>query len=113
MDTDALTKALASDPDAVVSIFTGGSSTSSADQQGVVYKVKAALTSYLDLSGDTLDSISDKLDKIDSTMDDMEDKLSDLSDKYYEKFSKMETALSKLNSTASMISSMFGTSSSS
>lgn len=112
LDTDALKKALASNPDTVISIFTGGGSTASSDQQGVIYKVKAAISSYDDLSDDTLDTISSNLDKIDSTMSDMEDKLSDMADKYYEKFSKMETALSKLNSTSGMLSSMFGTSSS-
>ena len=113
LDADTLKEALASNPDTVISIFTGGSSTASSDQQGVVYKVKAAISSYDDLSDDTLATISSNLDKIDSTMTDMKDKLSDLADKYYAKFSKMETALSKLNSTSGMISSMFGTSSSS
>lgn len=107
LDTEALTKALASDPETVISIFSGGNSTVSSDQQGLVYKIKSSVSSYLKISNSTLDSISDKLDKIDTKMDDLNDKLSDLADKYYEKFSSMETALSKLNSSASMLSSMF------
>lgn len=107
LDTEMLTKALASDPESVISIFTGGSSTASSDQQGLVYKMKSSLSSYLKTSSNTLDSISDKLSKIDSRMDDLNDKLSDLADKYYQKFSKMESALSKLNSSAGMLSSMF------
>lgn len=107
LDTDALKEALASDPDTVISIFTGGSSTANSENQGVVYKIKSALGLYLDISDDTLDTISNNLDKIDDTMDTMEDKLSDMADKYYEKFSNMETALSKLNSQSNMLSSMF------
>lgn len=111
VNTDTLKDALASDPDTVMQIFTGGSSTVSSDQKGVVYKVKEAVNSYLDHSDETLDSIDDTLKKITSTMKDMKKDLSDLADKYYRKFSKMETALSKLNSTSSMVSSMFGGSS--
>lgn len=110
LNTDDLKNALSSNPDTVLSIFTGGTSTSASDQQGVIYKIKSAVSSYLNISDDTVDSIGKDIKNIDTKTKDMKDKLSDMAEKYYEKFSNMESALSKLNSTTNMISSMFGSS---
>ena len=112
LDTDKLKEALAENPDQVLSIFTGGSSTSVSDQQGVMYKLKSAFSTYLDDSKSTLSSLDTEIDNDDDDLTTLKDKLSDAAEKYYNKFSAMETALSKLTSSSNMLSSLFGTSSS-
>ena len=107
LDEDALTSALKTNPDEVVSIFTGGSSSSSSAQQGLIYKMKNALSAYQDTADNSVSNTEDKIDKIDDTVDDLQDKLESMAEKYYEKFSNMETALSKLNSQASYLSQLF------
>lgn len=107
LDQDALSAALESNPEDVVSIFTGGSSTADSDQQGLIYKVKNALSAYQDTAGDSVSNTEDKIDDIDDTIQDLEDKLDDMADRYYDKFSAMETALATLNSQASYISQLF------
>ena len=110
VDTDQLKEALASDPNLVMDIFTGGNSSAASDQQGVMYKLRNILNTFDKTAGDTVDKLGDKVDDTEESISDMEDKLSDMADRYYEKFSAMETALSKLNSTSSMITSMFSAS---
>lgn len=107
VDTDALTAALEKNPDEVISLFTGGNSTSTSANQGLVYKVRNALSAYLENAGDSVDNTEDKIDDIDSEISDLEDKLDTMADKYYEKFSNMETALATLNSQSSYISQLF------
>jgi len=107
VDADALKEALASDPNKVIDIFTGGSSTVSSDQQGVMYKMRNILNDFDDTADDTVDDLDEKIDDTEDTIDDLTDKLEDMADRYYDKFSAMETAMSKLNSTSSMITSMF------
>ena len=107
VDTDMLKKALASDPEMVIDIFTGGNSTVSSDQQGVMYKLRNILNDFDNTADDTVEKLDDKIDDTKDTIDDLTDKLKDMADRYYKRFSEMETALSKLNSTQSMISSMF------
>jgi flagellar hook-associated protein 2 len=107
IDEDALKTALASNPEEVISIFTGGTSSAESSQQGVIYKLKSAIKTFSSTSSDTLTDLSDDIDDTKENIDTLTDKLSDMSERYYEKFSNMETALSKLNSSANMISSMF------
>ena len=111
LDSDALTDALESNPDEVISLFTGGNSAAASAGQGVVYKVKNALSAYQETASDSISNsehgTEKKIDDIDDDIDELEDKLDTLAEKYYEKFSAMETALSKLNSQASYISQLF------
>ncbi len=107
VDATALTAALESNPDSVLSIFTGGNSTSTSDNMGVLYKIKAGVSTYSSTTKKTLKSMDTKMDAIDKETKTLKSKLSDLAAKYYKKFSAMETALSKLNSTSSYVSSLF------
>ncbi|MPM15992.1 Flagellar hook-associated protein 2 [bioreactor metagenome] len=107
VDTEALTKALSEDPDYVISMFTGGSSTAASSDQGLIYKLRSALTAYQKNTADTIEETEDKIDKTDESIDSLKKKLSALAEKYYQKFSVMETALAKLNSQASYISQLF------
>lgn len=107
VDSDALKKALASDPNQVIDIFTGGNSKVSSDQQGVMYKLRNILNDFDNTADDTVEKLGDNIDDTKDTIDDLKDKLKDMADRYYDKFSAMETAMSKLNSTSSMITSMF------
>lgn len=107
LDENALSSALESNPEEVISIFTGGNSTAASSDQGIVYKLKNALSAYQSTASDSIDSTEDKIDDIDDEIDDLQDKLETMADKYYKKFSAMETALSKLNSQSSYISQLF------
>jgi flagellar capping protein FliD len=46
IDSDALQKALAENPDKVLSIFTGGSSSADSASQGVIYKIINSISEY-------------------------------------------------------------------
>ena len=107
LDTDALTSALESDPESVITMFTAGSTSSSSSQKGIMYKIKSALTSYKETSEDLISDTELKLDGKESEISDLEDRLDTLAENYYKKFSAMETALATLNSQASYISQIF------
>lgn len=107
LDSDALTKALETNPDEVVAMFTGGSSSVSSAEQGIAYKVKNSMTAYLSAANDSISNTDDKIDNIDDEIEELEDRLDAMAEKYYNKFSTMETALAKLNSQSSYISQLF------
>ncbi len=107
LDTTALEKALEENPEDVISILTGGSSTAASSEQGVAYKLKTAMSTYLDDADDKVDSTSEKITNLESGLELLEDKLDDLAERYYSKFSAMETALASLNSQSSYISQLF------
>jgi flagellar hook-associated protein 2 len=112
LDTETLTSALKSDPETVISMFTGGSFSSSSSEQGIMYRMKSALKAYQTTATNSISNTETKIDDTDTEISDLEDKLTTLSDRYYAKFSAMETALAKLNSQASYISQLFSSSSS-
>ena len=107
LDTTKLEKALEENPEDVISILTGGNSTAEDSQQGVLYKIKSSVTTYLKDADDTVDSTAKKITTLEKGLVKLEDKLDDLAAKYYKKFSAMETALSSLNSQSSYISQLF------
>lgn len=107
LDTDALLSALESNPEEVISMFTGGRSTSEISDQGAIYKIRNSMNDYIGTAKDSVSNTKDKIGSIDEEIDVLEDRLDTLAEKYYEKFSVMETALAKLNSQASYISQLF------
>ena len=107
VDKDALTAALKENPDEVISIFTGGNTTSASADQGIVYKMRNLTLDYLDTADDSVETTEDNIDDIEDEVDKMQDKLDDMASRYYNKFSAMETALASLNSQASYISQLF------
>ena len=104
-NADKLKSMISSDPDTVVSFFSG--------------MFKNLYTKMSDLSksvegyrtyGNFYDDKKMKSDYDDYTskIKDLEDKLNDYEDKWYSKFSKMETALAKLQSNSSAVTSLLG-----
>ena len=104
-NADKLKSMISSDPDTVVSFFSG--------------LFKNLYTKMSDLSksvegyrsyGNFYDDKKMKSDYDDYTskISDLEDKLNDYEDKWYSKFSKMETALAKLQSNSSAVTSLLG-----
>lgn len=112
LNEDKLTEALQNNADITLRMFTNGSSTSAAADQGLMYKVKGALSSYTTTLTASIKTGTKTITSYETQVKDMESKLSDQADRYYKKFSNMETAMSKLNSQSSMLSQMFGSSSS-
>lgn len=101
---DVLKSMIASDPDTVMSFFSGLANNlhdKLADKMAVT-DMSSAFTVYNDKQ--MKEEYSDYTDKIKK----QEEKLNALIDKWYSKFSAMETALAKLESKNSSISSMFG-----
>lgn len=104
-NADKLKSMISSDPDTVVSFFSG--------------LFKNLYTKMSDLSksvegyrsyGNFYDDKKMKSDYDDYTskISDLEDKLNDYEDKWYSKFSKMETALAKLQSNSSAVTGLLG-----
>ncbi|NLF35204.1 MAG: flagellar filament capping protein FliD [Clostridiales bacterium] len=107
LDTDALTAALRENPQEVVQMFTGGTSTAASGEQGLLYKIRSALSAYQSAAGDSVSNAGDKIAGIDSDIGQLEDRLDALAEKYYARFSAMEAALAALNSQAVYISQLF------
>lgn len=107
LDTNALTQALESNPEQVVAMFTGGSSTAASSEQGLIYKIKNALNTYTKAASSAVTANETKISDIDKKVSTLQDKLDDMADRYYEKFSQMETALSKMNTQSSYITQLF------
>jgi len=107
LDTDALTAALEKNPDEVLAIFTGGSSSASSEQQGVIYKIRNAMSNYLDTASESISSNEDSIGGMEKQIEKLKVKLDALADKYYRKFAAMETALSTLNSQSYYLSQLF------
>jgi flagellar hook-associated protein 2 len=101
---DVLKSMIASDPDTVMSFFTGLANNlhDTLYNQMSASTMSSAFTVYNDKQ--MSDEYDDYTDKISA----QEDKLNDLIDKWYDKFSTMETALSKLDSKSSSLSSLLG-----
>ncbi len=101
---DVLKSMIASDPNTVMSFFSGLANNlhdKLADKMSAT-EMSSAFTVYNDKQ--MKEEYSDYADKIKK----QEEKLNALIDKWYSKFSAMETALAKLESKNSSISSMFG-----
>lgn len=95
---------IATDPDTVVSFFTGLANNMHDElfKKMSATKLSSALTVYNDKQMKIeYDSYTEKIKK-------EEDKLNDLMDKWYAKFSAMETAMAKLESKNNSLSSLFG-----
>lgn len=107
IDKDKLTAALEKNPEEVISMFTNGSVSASSSDQGVIYKMRSTVTSYLDSVKTTIDTTGEKIDDIEDDIDGLTVKLDKLAERYYQKFSQMETALSTLNAQSSYISQLF------
>ena len=107
LDTDALTAALEKNPDEVLAMFTGGSNTAAAEQQGIIYKIRNAMSNYLTVADDTITNNEKSISSVEKQVKTLKVKLDALADKYYAKFAAMETALSALNSQSYYLSQLF------
>ncbi|NCC68406.1 MAG: hypothetical protein EOM14_09500, partial [Clostridia bacterium] len=107
VDTEALTKALETNPEKIIAMFTGGNSSASSAEMGIMYKIKSALSTYQNAADESLDETELKIGGAEDEIDKLEEKLDTLAESYYEKFSAMETALATLNSQASYIQQLF------
>ena len=104
-NADKLKSMISSDPDTVVSFFSGlfkNLYTKMSDLSKSVEGYRTYGNFY-----DDKKMISD-YDDYTSKISDLEDKLNDYEDKWYSKFSKMETALAKLQSNSSAVTSLLG-----
>ncbi len=66
LDTEALSEALKKNPEEVISIFTGGNSSSAGSQQGLVYKMRNLMTEYQKTASNSITSTERKIDGIDT-----------------------------------------------
>jgi len=104
-NTDKLKSMIASDPDTVISFFSGLAQS--------LYSKMSDLSKSVDgyrSFGNFYDDKKMKSDYDDYTskIAQLEEKLNDYEDKWYSKFSKMETAMAKMQSNASAITSLLG-----
>lgn len=104
-NADKLKAMIASDPDKVISFFTGLSQN--------LYDKMADLSKSVDGYRSFGNFYDDKKMKTDydnytSKISDMEQKLNDYEDKWYKKFAKMESAMAKLQSKTNALGGLFG-----
>lgn len=102
---DVLKSMIASDPDTVMSFFSGLSKQlyeSLTNKMSAVKDMSSAFTVYNDKQ------LKSEYDDYTEKIEAQEEKLNALIDKWYSKFSAMETALAKLESQSSSLSSLLG-----
>lgn len=104
-NADKLKSMISSDPDTVVSFFSGLFKNMYAKMNDLSASVEGYRT-----YGNFYDDKKMKSDYDDYTtrITELEDKLNDYEDKWYSKFSKMETAMAKLQSNSSAVTSLLG-----
>ncbi len=104
-NADKLKSMIASDPDTVVSFFSGLHK----ELYSTMDNLSKAVDGYRSY-GSFYDDKKMKSDYSDYTtkIAELEEKLNDYEDKWYSKFSKMETALAKMQSNASAITGLLG-----
>ena len=104
-NADKLKSMISSDPDTVVSFFSGLFKNLYAKMSDLSKSVDGYRT-----FGNFYDDKKMKSDYDDykTKISDLEEKLNDYEDKWYSKFSKMETALAKLQSNSSAVTSLLG-----
>jgi flagellar hook-associated protein 2 len=117
-DEEKLKKAINTNPQAVMELFTKTSDIP--DEKGLATRLYDNLTNgieqVIDKAGsDNSYSLVDnsvlgkKITDYDKQIDDWDDKLEELEDRYYEQYSALETALSRLNQQSSSLSQLLGT----
>lgn len=101
---DKLKKAIATDPDTVISFFKelANNLYDTLEDKMAKTDYSSPFTVYNDKQ------MAAELKEYDSKIKTEQDKLNDYIDRWYQKFSQMEVALGKLNSQQSSISSLFG-----
>lgn len=104
-NADKLKSMISSDPDTVVSFFSGLFKNLYAKMSDLSKSVEG-YRSYGNFYDDK--KMKSDYDDYTSKISDLEDKLNDYEDKWYSKFSKMETALAKLQSNSSAVTSLLG-----
>lgn len=103
-NTDKLRKAIASDPDTVISFF---SKLTTGLYDTLTKKMASStLSSAYTIYNDKY--MKSRYEDYDDTIEKWEQKVTDMEDKYYAQFAAMETALSKLQSSSSALSSLIG-----
>lgn len=107
VDMVALEKALATNPEQVVAMFTNGNSGAESSQQGLMYKLSNIMNSFNKTLKTTISTTEDRISDYDETIKDMQVRLDELAERYYQKFAAMETALSRLSAQNMFISQMF------
>ena len=127
LDTDQLTQALQSNPQAVMALFTtsldsSGNLLSNSSQQGLATRLFNTLTNSISqitdkagTSGQLVDNsfIGTEISSDNTQISTWDTRLSDLEQNYYTEYDAMETTLSQLNSESSWLTEEFSSSSSS
>ena len=104
-NADKLKSMISTDPDTVVSFFSGLFKNMYEKMTSLSKSVEGYRT-YGNFYDDK--KMKSDYDDYTSKISDLEDKLNDYEDKWYSKFSKMETALAKLQSNSSAVTSLLG-----
>ena len=127
LDTDKLTQALQSNPQAVMALFTtsldsNGNLISDSSQQGLGTRLFNTLTNSISditnkagSSGELYDTsfIGQEIDSDNARISTWDTRLNDMEKNYYTEYDAMEQTLSQMNSESSWLTQMFSTSSSS
>ena len=127
LNTNQLTQALQSNPQAVMALFTtsldsSGNLISDSSQQGLGTRLYNTLTNSISqltdkagMSGELVDNsfIGQEIDSDNAQISTWNTRLNDLEQNYYTEYDAMEQTLSQMNSESSWLTQMFSSSSSS
>ena len=127
LDTDTLTQALESNPQAVISLFTNqlnsdGSLITDSNQQGLAVRLYNTLnnsisqiTNQAGSSSEAVDNsyLGQEISSDNTQISNWNTQLSDLENQYYTQFNAMEQTLSEMNTQSEWLSQVFSSSSSS
>jgi flagellar hook-associated protein 2 len=103
VDEEKLLKALETDGESVVKMFTGNDPA----EKGLIYRFRDAFTLARKNIAYSVDEINDKISDFDRVITRLSERYDEISEKYYNKFAAMETALARLNSQAAFIGQLF------
>lgn len=116
IDEEALTAAIAADPDAVMSVFTNiaadKNSPNAYAENGLMNRITKILDDYTQTTQyNTLESMDKDATNLAKRITEMEDRMADMEERYYAKFAAMETALAKLESQSGYLNTLLSSTS--
>lgn len=108
IDTEKLTKALESNPDAVYNIL---GSSSKSGEGGFVSRLSKVMDGYVaSTKSADLQNLTQSISDYTKRIKEQEDKMYDMSERYYKQYAKLETALGQMQSQTNQLTNLFGSS---
>lgn len=114
LDKDTLEKAIISNPDRIVQLFTQSSTATGATktaESGLMQRMNDTINTYIsDIQTISVDSTERKISDIEDKMDSLERLMEENEERYYAQFTAMEQALATMNAQSQWLANMLSNS---